>query len=523
MTNKTRFWLPSLADVFFLCPFLYLALSSGQNLLNDGDTGYHIRVGEYIIRNFTVPRHDIFSEITPPLPWVAHEWLSEVLMAIVHSFAGLTGIVLFFSFVLGLTYYLLFSAMKSSRANMMVVVGVVLLAVISSSIHWLARPHIFSLLFTVIWYAILNNYQYEGKDRLWLLPFLMLVWVNLHGGFVIGFVLSGIYVAGNLTTVLFSGEQEKHSSKQKCKKLVMITVAALCLSLINPRGYSILLFPFETVSNQFVMNHVVEFLSPNFHGPLPYKYLLLLTIAVISVSKKRLDPIHFILLLLFVYMSLYSARYIPLFAIVVTPILVEQLSSFTNSGGGRAAEFFQERSKRLALADASARGHAWPIVAVPIICIIALTGGIKFKFNDSRMPVAAVNFLKKEPIKGKMFNNDEFGDYLIYAGWPKYKVFFDGRSDMYGEKWGTQYMKISSVQPGWEQVIKKNHITWIFCGAQSALSAVLLENKEWQLIYADKIAHIFVKKIPEYASLLAKYPDVKPFPVTDERLTKRAK
>ena len=90
MRGKIRlFLLPSLADIFFLCPFLILSLSSGNNLLNDLGTGFHIRAGEYIIHNFKIPKYDIFSFIAPPLPWVAHEWLSEVIMAVVHHISGL--------------------------------------------------------------------------------------------------------------------------------------------------------------------------------------------------------------------------------------------------------------------------------------------------------------------------------------------------------------------------------------------------------------------------------------------------
>jgi len=258
----------------------------------------------------------------------------------------------------------------------------------------------------------------------------------------------------------------------------------------------------------------MEFLSPNFHGTLPYKYLLLLTIGVISVSKKSLDVTQTILLLLLVYMSLYSARYIPLFAIIVTPILVKQLSDLIRSDN-KAAQFLHERSRRLEIADGSAKGNIWPIAAVTIVCVLALTGSVRFNFSESKMPVAAVEFLKKETITGNMFNNDEFGDYLIYAAWPKYKVFFDGRSDMYGEKWGTQYLKVVRLQPDWERVIEKNNMTWVFCHAASPLSAILLENNEWQLIYADKLAHILVKRIPEYRSLIEKYHDAKPLPLTD--------
>lgn len=98
MKRKPNLWLPSLADVFFLCPFLFLSLDGGRKLLNDAGTAFHIRAGEYIIANMTVPHYDVFSHVSPPLPWLVHEWLSEVLMALLHRAFGLTGIVLFFLF-----------------------------------------------------------------------------------------------------------------------------------------------------------------------------------------------------------------------------------------------------------------------------------------------------------------------------------------------------------------------------------------------------------------------------------------
>ena len=510
MNSKPRFWLPSLADLFFSCAFLRLTLSSDTWLLSDADTGYHIRTGEYILHNFTVPKYDIFSYITPPLPWVAHEWLSEVIMALVHIFAGLTGIVIFFSLLIGLTYFVLFRFAQSLKCDFLITALIVLLATASSSIHWLARPHIFSLFLTVIWYAILDRYQYQGKDRVYLLPFLMLLWVNLHGAFVTGFVLLGIYLIGNICDALFAAEAQSEMAKERCKKIAIVTIVCLFASLFNPRGYAILLFPFEMVSNHFVMENVPEFRSPNFHVVLPFLYLFILTIGILAVARTSLNTMEFMLVLLFAYMSLYSARSIPIFAIIITPILVRRLQLILQKVNNHFANFLRHRSENLKLVDASARGHLWSIISVLGVSVLALNGKIAFKFDETIKPVAAVEFLKKEKIKGNMFNNDEFGDYLIYAAWPQYRVFFDGRSDMYGKTWGEQYLKIANLQPGWERTLDKNNMTWVFFGAASPLSVILLEKKEWQLVYADKVAAIFVKKIPENRFLIDRYPDVKP-------------
>jgi hypothetical protein len=510
MNNKLRLWLPSFADVIFCCCFIRLTLSSDSWLLNDADTGYHIRAGEYILSNFMVPKRDIFSYIAPPLPWIAHEWLSEVIMALVHRFSGLTGIVIFFAFLIGVAYSLLFRFSQSIQCNFVLTALLVLLATVSSSIHWLARPHIFSLLLTIGWYAILDNYQHKEKNYLYALPLLMLLWVNLHGGFIIGFVLLAVYFTGNLIPLPWAAGYRKQIGIEKCKNIAIVALASLLLSLLNPRGYSILLFPFSMVSNRFIMENVTEFLSPNFHAALPFLYILLLAIGVLAVSRTSLHATEVILVLLFTYMSLYSARYIPLFGIVITPILLRRIQPGLENSNTAFANFFRQRSKNLELTDASARGHLWPIISVLVVFALALNGNIAFKFDRMIKPVAAAEFLKREKITGNMFNDDEFGDYLIYAAWPQYKVFFDGRSDMYGEAWGQQYLRIANVQPGWEKVIAKNHITWIFSGASSPLSAILLEKANWQLVYADPVAKIFVNKIPEYQFLMTKYADVKP-------------
>lgn len=510
MNNTKRFYLPSFADIILLGTFLTLVFSSGHNLLNDGDTGWHIRVGEYIIDNFHVPRHDMFSHISPPLPWFAHEWLSEVIMALVYSLAGLTGIVIFFSFLIALVYSLLFNLLRSFNCNIVIAAALVLLATVSSTLHWLARPHIFSLVLAILYYSILDRYQHKGKDRLYLLPILMLLWANLHGGFILGFLLLGVYFIGNAASVLSSDEATRNMAMARCKKLALFGVICLLFSLLNPRGYHLLLFPFETVSNQWLMDNVQEFLSPNFHKKLPYKYLLLLTIGVLAMSRAALSVIELVLVLLFTYMSLYSARYIPLFAIIVTPIVSRHIDGILQRWNNRAVSFFQKRSRNLELVDSTSRGHLYPAIGILLVCFSAWTGGIEFKFDENKKPVAAVEFLKKEHIPGKMFNNDEFGDYLIYATWPQYKVFFDGRSDMYGELWGKQYLEVVTLRRDWREILEKHHFDWIFISAGSPLSNVLLGEKEWHLLYADTVAHIFLKDTAENRPLIDKYPSVKP-------------
>ena len=133
-------------------------------------------------------------------------------------------------------------------------------------------------------------------------------------------------------------------------------------------------------------------------------------------------------------------------------------------------------------------------MAVVAVIGLAELGVVKFSFATEKKPVAAVDFLKNEQIRGNMFNNDEFGDYIIYSAWPQYRVFFDGRSDMYGTKIAKNYLKVSKAANGWEEVLTNYRIEWVIIQADSHLSTVLRMHSGWKLIYADTIAHIFVTK-----------------------------
>ncbi len=429
-------------------------------------------------------------------------------MAIVHRSFGLTGIVIFFSFIISLAYSLFFKILKANN-DIVLSVFFALLVLLSSQIHWLARPHIFSLLLMIIWYYILDEYQYKDKNYLYVLPLIMLLWVNLHGGFLAGFILIGIYLFGNIVKFITSHDLEKGIYKRKAKLLGLITIVCLLVCLINPFGYHILLFPFKLVSNKFIMNHVNEFMSPNFHDPLPFKYFLLLMFVIFALSAVKTNLIELLLILMFTNMSLYSVRYIPLFSIIAAPILLRQLRTILARSDGRLAKFLKKRSDNISEIDTSAKGYLWPVAAIILVVFFAKAGKIDFKFNEKTKPVAAVEFLKKEKINGNMFDNDEFGDYIIYAAWPEYRVFFDGRSDMYGVDMFKEYHKVVSIKPGWNEVLKKYNINWIIYNANSALSLFLMQRDDWKLIYADEVANIFVKNIKKNQYLIEKYPDVK--------------
>ncbi len=322
--------------------------------------------------------------------------------------------------------------------------------------HWLARPHIFTLLLFLGWYYVIDSFQNDRNDLLYLLPLVMLLWINLHGGFILGFILLVIYIAYNFGKLYISKNTEKELYKRKVKCLLLATMVSVLVSLANPKGFHALLFPFEVVSNHLIMDNYNEFLSPNFHSPLvtPFRFFLLLMIAFLGVSKGKLNFIELALILIFTNMALLSARFIPMFAIIIAPILSKHGDIMLNNINNNFSNIIVKRAKFYESIDKSSRGYIWPIIAILVVVGLAASTRIKYKFDEKIKPVYAVEFLKKEHISGNMFNDDEFGDYIIYRAYPQYKVFIDGRADIYGNEKIQDYLNVVNLRPGWEKVWK---------------------------------------------------------------------
>ena len=508
--RNSRNLLPSIPQIIFLGVFLFLTLEDSQ-LLGDADTGFHIRAGEYMLATLSIPDADIFSHLTPPLKWTLHEWLSELIMASVHRMAGLTGIVVVFALLISLGCYLVYELLLKPISNVLFAAVMTLLVVLASSSNWLARPHVFTLVIFVVWIYLLNCYQYREQNRLLFLPLLMLFWVNLHGGFILGLIVLGIYFVGNLSCSLFA--HIRGPEKAKAVFLGKILVVCVLASLLNPYGYKSLLFPFQVVREQFLMDHIAEYLSPNFHSAtvLPFELMLLAALAVFAVSATRLNLIELTLIVIFAHMALFSARHMPLFAIVAGPIVLRHANTAFENLEGSILRSLKQRLHHLRIIEQSTSRMLWPGIGFVVIVGLALTGTIRHDFSSKHLPRDAFEFIKNNELKGNMFNNDEFGDYIIYAGWPQYKVFIDGRTDMYGTPRVKEYIQVTQANSGWEDVLEKYNATWVVHDPNSVLSKLLVQRNEWKLVYSDKVANVFVRATPEYRDIIDKYGRGRPF------------
>lgn len=509
--------MPSITDVIFLLLLLSLAYGGlQQRLLGDAGTGWHIRNGQQILATHAIPYADSFSYTMPGHPWFAWEWLYDLGAGLLCSRMGLNGVVFLSALLIAGVFAGVFRKAVVRTRYPLVAAFLVVLAIFASSIHFLARPHLFTWAFTLIFWDILETATTASAPRrLYWLPGLMLLWVNIHGGFLVGLALIGLYFLGAIwETITAPAPEERMAAKAMARRLGATGVAALITTFINPYGYKLWLHIHEYLGSRFYMNNIQEFLSPNFHGAAEkfFAALLLLSLLGLALNRSRLRASQLLVILFSVYFGLYAARNIPIASILLvltaTPLLagaVEQ-GSAAEELAPRARDLFRRWKNfatRTAGTELGLRGHILPLAAVLITFAVCLNGGrlgertrISAHFDGKRFPVGAANFLAAQGIYSQVFNPDYWGGYLIYRLGPNYKVFMDDRHDFYGEPFVRDYIKVQHIQPGWQEVLDKNSVNWVLVPPDWTLANALKEMPQWRVLYDDHHAILFARVSP---------------------------
>jgi hypothetical protein len=204
-------------------------------------------------------------------------------------------------------------------------------------------------------------------------------------------------------------------------------------------------------------------------------------------------------------------------------IRLEALMKDARAGGNSLIRGISAYSERLQQNSNAMKGHVLQIVVILLVTAITMAGGrvvgapfLKHEFDKKKLPIEAAEFAEKNKIQGRLFNAYHFGGYLIYKGFPKEGVFVDGRADMYDE-FLKNYFDVVDLKPEWKEILDRFDIAWMMITANSSLSVLLLETGNWNLVYADKVANVFVRKGPLNAGLIDMYQNVKLVPRDEKK------
>jgi hypothetical protein len=289
----------------------------------------------------------------------------------------------------------------------------------------------------------------------------------------------------------------------------MVSALSLLASFINPYGYKLHLHIYRYLSDRFLMNHVSEFLSPDFHGVAQqcFAVLLLVTLAALASGRRKPEPSRLLVILLAAYSGLYASRNLPvssmLLTLIVAPILSETIASAIENpeiaawlrGLVSRVHSFGVRMQQLELRF---QGHLWIVLVFALGLWACMHGGrlgsvqlLNAYFDDKRFPVEAAELIAKRDIQEPIFCPDQWGGYLIYRLYPQTEVLVDDRHDLYGDEFFKDYLKVVFVQPEWEKVLDEKKVNWILVQKDSSLGTILRQTSGWKLIHEDQTAVLF--------------------------------
>ncbi|OKO84609.1 hypothetical protein [Bradyrhizobium sp. AS23.2] len=480
--NRARALAPLCVGAGTYLFFLYV----GDTLLQDSDSFWQIKIGQWILDHHALPYTDFYSFTRPGEPWISTSWLSQVLFAISYAQWDWAGPVILTALAVALSAAILVDLLDA-HLEIPRAVLFAMLAVVLSLHHILARPHMLALPVMIAWVGMLMNAADRKVAPSWCWLPLMSLWANLHGGFVLGLALIG--------PMSFVATWDMESGKQVRLLLrwFLFGVAALAACCVTPYGWRTLLGATNILNLGELLSVISEWSPVNFASFNAFEGALFGLIAIGLYRGLTLSLPRILLILLLTWMALTHVRSIEAFAFLVPLVLAKPLG---------------ERSP-LPQPD-TLGGASWParyVTATGALMIVAAAwtstsifmAHHRFTFTMDQTPVAAVDLLEKRGAQ-RIFNAYKFGGYLISRDVP---VFVDGRAELYGETFVMDFFKAVEVKKldNLTRLLDEYKIDATLLAADSPAAQVLDHIKGWKRLYADKIAVIHVRDDQQTAAV----------------------
>jgi hypothetical protein len=509
-----RWVLPSLGGLSVALLAVNVIGPVGARLLGDSDTGWHIVTGDLIRRTGAVPRMDPFSHTMPGREWFAWEWLADVLMSIVHQGFGLSGLIVMTTAVLMAAHAISFRQAVRRGADPMLAVPVLFLAALTSSVHWLARPHVLSILLMAVWLELAGRYRQQRSRAIWLVPVLTVLWANLHGAFVVTIVLAGVFLVGEWLEHASRGDWWGPQVRGVVKTYAGVAVLAAAAGLLTPYGFALYGHMAAYLGDRELLEAVNEFASPNFHridGVLIETLLFLAVVAAAHAARQKrfVEPL---LVLAWTHLSLQSVRHVPLAAITMMPIIArewtllirESLDAIpARSRWAAPVAALRRRRANLVRIDRQANDALLAVMVCAFFGVLLADTRLRNalvadRFSPRDFPAGAANVAQRGLAEGWLigqpYSSDRFGGYLIYRFHGALKVFVDGRSDFYRQGGVlTEYSRLMMAAPAWSDLLRKRDVGWMLLTPGEALETVALTSGEWRREYSDRAASLLVR------------------------------
>jgi hypothetical protein len=489
-TGKISF---SIALTVFLVYYSIL-FAFPNYLLADQDTFWHIRFGQWVLDHAQLPTVDTFSYTAAGKPWIATEWLSEVLFAGAFKFGGWHAVVFVAAVACSAVIAVLcFYLVRHLRFS--VAMGWTVLTALAISPHFFARPHVFSYVLLLIWLINLLDAYDADNFNLSLLPILaplMILWANLHGSFTVGlgllYVFAGYCLCQNIV---------KHNYTKCWPLLILVLAVTLCAS-ITPYGISPAFMTKEQLDLKFTSAHIEETSSPDFQTYTFHLVFLVALLLAITGLGVKLRGVRLILFGIITLMGLSYTRGLAMFFFLAPIILARpasisvwwlapQLSETRTSDSDKVSDpalrFLEKRSTLIVAGS----------MAVAVLITVSTWWRGDVSPPEAIAPKGAIDFVQRANMTGNVFNDYDFGGYLIFRGIP---TFVDGRALLFGDAFLRRYfdaVSLTDINDAFK-LLDEYKVTWVILRPKAPLALALARSALWDEAYSDEFSAVLVRR-----------------------------
>lgn len=474
--------------------------SAAADPVVDPDAFWHLETGKLILKSREIPMTDPFSWTAPGRKWIAHEWLTEVLFALLHAVGRWPALVAYAVVTITVSWAIVASTCRRLGASPGWTNAITLFAALSCLHTWGARPQMLSLLFGAI-YADLFVRAWQGRPKLlwWCVP-IMLLWCNAHGGYMFGITLIVLFwcgliaerIAAHLWPSMRDGVAE--ISPALLRTAFVVLTATIGISLANPNGIDGFIYPFTYLGDNASTRYVEEWFSPTFSRLQWWPFFALLGIASMAVWKLRKTmPIYAVVgMAIYGALGVQSVRNITQFSFFAAPFLTLALTKASEAVRTLSKATDRTRSKSPGTVSAVLPMAALlSALGIGALGLANLAPHATAQAQANEFPAAAATFLQANPSKN-LYNQYDWGGYLIWR--LKQPVGVDGRPDMYGDAFVDRYVATWNAQRGWEADIAKADVRSVLGRPDAPLITKLRARTEiWRVAYEDRQAVLLVK------------------------------
>jgi hypothetical protein len=440
-----------------------------DRLIRDGDTYWHIRVGEWMLDNRSIIRSDTFSYTFAGQPWQAHEWLSEVIMALTYRAGGWSALYILTAASFAATAWILARALLK-HLEPIPALYISLLAIACLQPWIIIRPHALVMPILALWVSELLRARLDGRSPSVWLAALAMVWANLHGSFVLGIALAGFFA---IEAVL-----DDRRAVLPWGRILGLTIAS---TLVTPWGVSGLVFPL-LFSGNATTDLIVEWQSTTFETLTAFEVSGLALGLLFLLTGVQVPLWRAILLLGLVHMALEHQRFVTVLAIIGSMLIAEPVSNALKQRG------WVLDTKR----PVNSRGPVIGAAAVALLVVVACFAIPKPMRNNVVTPITALASVPESIGGTPVFNDWTFGGILIFAG---VKPFVDGRAEMYGYDFVADYVKIRGGDAAaLNSAVERYNIAWAILRPTTSPNNVLDLMPEWCRTFADEFAVVHIRR-----------------------------